>query len=203
MEADYYAKVVLLGESGVGKTSIASRYVEDSFNDDQASTIGASYLSKTISINSETIELSIWDTAGQEVFRTLTPMYYRDAAMAIIVFSLDDIHSFECVKSWIDELKEKCPDVQLLICGNKSDLADKKVKYDEANDLAASFGVPYAETSALNGEGVDNAFELLATNYINSIDLTTKIAAKNNTIVELNKIAKKDEESEQSESACC
>ena len=154
-------KVVLLGDSGVGKTSLINRYVKDIFNDIQSQTVGASFLRKSIVVNGDNIELSIWDTAGQEIYRTLTPIYYRDSQAVIIVFSLDDKRSFNSIDDWLSELNQIVPDVPIVICGNKFDIEDEKreVSFDEAfakvnNELR----MPYFETSAKTGLYIDDAF---------------------------------------------
>ena len=163
-------KTVTLGESGVGKTSLVKKYVENSFDDRIPSTVGADVSIKNLEFDGVTIQLTIWDTAGQEVFRSLVEQYLRDASLALVVFSLSDRKSFECVRDyWITYLLEKCPDIIMIIVGNKLDL-EREVSEDEANELAAKYKTEYFETSAVNGNGVEEAFELIATKYVHTIN---------------------------------
>ena len=160
-------KVVLLGESFVGKTAIASRFVTDSFDANGAyqGTVGASFLSKTITVDNITCDLAIWDTAGQEVYRTLTPMYYRDAQIALIVFDITAENTFKEVESWYKQVKDQSPNVVITICGNKSDLTDRKVEFNQAYELAHKYNVSYLETSAKTGAGVFELFETAIADY--------------------------------------
>ena len=116
-------KVVLLGEGRVGKTSILLRYTKGEYSDRQVSTLQASYLDKRVLIGSSTVQLSIWDTAGQERFHALGPIYYRDAAGALLVYDITDAESFNKVKNWVKELRKIVGnDIIIVIAGNKIDL---------------------------------------------------------------------------------
>merc|ERR1712078_275313 len=122
------------GDSGVGKSSIAQRYVTDTFRAHGESTIGASFMSKMIVNNGSPCKCQIWDTAGQEKYHSLAPMYYRGAAAAILVYDMTKRSSFEKLQKWVDELKERGnPNIVIALAGNKSDLASKrKVEPEEA-----------------------------------------------------------------------
>lgn len=116
-------KVVLLGEGRVGKTSILLRYTKGEYSDKQVSTLQASYLDKKLTVGSTQVQLSIWDTAGQERFHALGPIYYRDAAGALLVYDITDQQSFEKVKNWVKELKKIVGnDIVIVIAGNKIDM---------------------------------------------------------------------------------
>jgi Ras-related protein Rab-21 len=116
-------KVVLLGEGRVGKTSILLRYTKGEYSDKQVSTLQASYLDKKLAVGSTQVQLSIWDTAGQERFHALGPIYYRDAAGALLVYDITDQQSFEKVKNWVKELKKIVGnDIVIVIAGNKIDM---------------------------------------------------------------------------------
>ena len=161
-------KVVLLGESFVGKTAIATRFVNDSFDQNGAyqGTVGASFLSKAINVDDIPCDLAIWDTAGQEVYRTLTPMYYRDAQIALIVFDITQKNTFEQVEAWYKQVKEQSPNVVITICGNKADLPQREVQMNEAFELSKDLNnVPYIETSAKTGAGVVELFETAIQEY--------------------------------------
>lgn len=154
-------KVVFLGESAVGKTSIINRYSQGEFVPDQSSTIGACFTMKKVTLENNTeIKLKIWDTAGQERFRALTPMYYRDAQIAILVFAIDDRNSFEKLPNWIDDLHRDTKVMPpLIIVANKTDLKDKKqVTTEEAEEFAEKSGVSYMECSAKLKVGIDELF---------------------------------------------
>ena len=128
-------KVVLLGEGRVGKTSILLRYTKGEYSDRQVSTLQASYLDKRVLIGSSTVQLSIWDTAGQERFHALGPIYYRDAAGALLVYDITDAESFNKVKNWVKELRKIVGnDIIIVIAGNKIDL-EKNRNVDENEAL--------------------------------------------------------------------
>lgn len=118
-------KLCLVGDTGVGKTCIANRFVSDEFHHQQASSSSASFFKKTVNLEDRDVRLQIWDTAGQEAFRALAPMYYRSAAAIFVVFDLTRTKTFEDVKYWIGEIKNKAnSNVIVYIIGNKSDLRD-------------------------------------------------------------------------------
>lgn len=161
------AKLVLLGESFVGKTAISTRFVRDIFDENYKGTVGASFLSKTIEVDGYSFDLAIWDTAGQEVYRTLTPMYYRDANMALIVFDLTKRVTFDNVRGWIEQVQSHAGNVTITICGNKADLSDEReVTMNDALALAKEYEVPYIEASALTGCGISEVFETLVQEYL-------------------------------------
>ena len=159
-------KLVLLGESSVGKTSIVSRFVNQQFTDLQDSTIGAAYFSKLSMIKGENYRLEIWDTAGQERYHSLAPMYYRGAKGAIVVFDITSAHSFEKAKSWISELKLTANmNVQITLVGNKTDLQHRRqVLSDTAKNYAEQEELTYIETSAKNNINIDDIFNETVTN---------------------------------------
>ncbi|OHT15806.1 Ras-related protein Rab-18A [Tritrichomonas foetus] len=195
------AKIVLLGESGVGKTALLSRYVVDTFTPDVPQTVAASFQSKQICLDGQKIDLAIWDTAGQEVYRTLTPMYYRDAQMALIVYSVDDETSFKSLSEWVSQVKEMSPDVVISICGNKTDLPNRTVKFDEAMSLAESLNVSYVEASAMNGNGVDIAFESMISSYLNLVQTTQKKNLKRVGTLESVNVSQETQKNEKKK--CC
>ncbi|KAH0786582.1 small GTP-binding protein [Histomonas meleagridis] len=166
-------KTILIGESGVGKTCILNRALKRTFDIDTSSTIGASNIDFSFE-NSEgnTIRFCIWDTAGQEYFRTLVPLYFKGASIAIIVFDISDELSFDKLDEWDQMLKEKAPEKVLkVLVGNKIDLGDhRKIPFQRALEYSQMIGaVTYLETSALTGEGVVELFQFIA----NECDLDT------------------------------
>ena len=171
-------KVVLLGDSGVGKSCLALRFVTNEFRPYSESTIGASFMSKTIRVPISTssksdklmqqersIGLKIWDTAGQEKYRSLAPMYYRGAQVAVLVYDITVPASFVALKEWALELKHNAlPDLLLVICGNKSDLEQyRRVDREVGEVYAKELGAVYVETSAKDGKGVLDMFTGVAT----------------------------------------
>ncbi|XP_017780181.1 PREDICTED: ras-related protein Rab-21-like [Nicrophorus vespilloides] len=153
-------KVVLLGKGCVGKTSIVLRYAEDKFNNDHLSTIQASFLNKKLNIDGKRVNLAIWDTAGQEQFHALGPLYYRSSNGAIIVYDITDEDSLVKVKSWVKELRKMLgSDVSLVIVGNKTDLEkDRHVNLEEAETYASKVGALHWQTSAKRNEGIEEMF---------------------------------------------
>ena len=164
-------KVVLLGEAGVGKTSIISRYVTNTFSDVLMSTTGASFATKKVEIDPEhKIKFQIWDTAGQERFRSLAKIFYQNAAVAVLVYDITRRDSFEKLKEfWIKELKENAPsDIILAIAGNKSDNYEfEVVSLKEGKDLAQEINAIFKSTSAMLSHGIEDLFKLIGEKFIN------------------------------------
>ena len=164
-------KVVLLGEAGVGKTSIISRYVSNTFSEVLMSTTGASFATKKVELDDEhKIKFQIWDTAGQERFRSLAKIFYQNAAVAVLVYDITRRDSFEKLKEfWIKELKENAPsDIILAIAANKSDLYENEVvSLKEGKDLSQEINAIFKSTSAMLSHGVEDLFKLIAEKFIN------------------------------------
>lgn len=154
-------KLCLLGDSGVGKSSLVLRFVADRFEAHSTATIGASFMSKTFSLGDETFKYQIWDTAGQEKYKALAPMYYRGAAAAIVVYDVTLESSFESVKRWVKELEQLGPEgIVIAIAGNKIDLKDQReVSKEIGEKYAESIGAVFAEVSALTSHNVNYIFE--------------------------------------------
>ena len=195
-------KVVLLGQSAVGKTCIVNNLLTGKFDDSVSPTLGASYASKTLDINEQKVSLQIWDTAGQERFRVLAPMYYRGAQAAIIVYSIIDETSFQEIDYWASNLKENAgSSVDLFLVGNKCDLENERViKEDQGRDKAESIGAQFLETSAFTGSGIIDLFTTLAKKCIennSSTDVGTSGKDSSNTI----DVSKKS--SSKSGKGCC
>ncbi|TRY97986.1 hypothetical protein DNTS_000304 [Danionella cerebrum] len=157
-------KLVFLGEQSVGKTSLITRFMYDSFDNTYQATIGIDFLSKTMYLEDRTIRLQLWDTAGQERFRSLIPSYIRDSAAAVVVFDIANLNSFQQTSKWIDDVRtERGSDVIIMLVGNKTDLGDKRqVSVDAAEKKARDLGVMYIETSAKAGYNVKQLFRRVA-----------------------------------------
>ncbi|POI35731.1 hypothetical protein CIB84_000519 [Bambusicola thoracicus] len=180
---DYLFKLLLIGDSGVGKTCALFRFSEDAFNATFISTIGIDFKIRTIELDGKRIKLQIWDTAGQERFRTITTAYYRGAMGIMLVYDITNEKSFENIRNWVRNIEEHAsPDVEKMILGNKCDANDKRQVSREQGEkvsvtdcipsspaqmlrvkaLAASFGIKFMETSAKANINIENAFFTLA-----------------------------------------
>lgn len=153
-------KIVLLGNSGVGKTCIAHRYTKNTFPESSEPTIGASFYTKSLTgPTGKSFQLEIWDTAGQERYRSLTPMYYKGASAALIVYDVGSPNSFEGAKDWIKELHMQAPaSVIICLCANKID-AERAISAVTGESLASASSVLFSEVSAKTGENIQRTFE--------------------------------------------
>ncbi|CAG2163940.1 unnamed protein product [Oppiella nova] len=171
---DYLFKLLLIGDSGVGKTCILFRFSEDAFNTTFISTIGIDFKIRTIELDGKKIKLQIWDTAGQERFRTITTAYYRGAMGIMLVYDVTNDKSFENIKNWIRNIEEHASsDVEKMILGNKCDVNDRRqVSRERGEQLAIEYGIKFMETSAKASVNVEEAFFALAK------DIKTKMEKK-------------------------
>ena len=191
-------KVVLLGQSTVGKTCIATRYVRGTFLQSTISTVGASYLTKSFTLEKDQFDFNIWDTAGQELYRSLTPMYYRNAHAAFVVFDVTNKPSFTAAEKWIEELREGNDNVFIILLGNKIDLQDHRVIDEkEGIALADKYEIPYVETSAYTGIGIDKAFQTIIMQIKSNEKLKKKLKPP------VNSTQKKIENPKEEGKGCC
>ena len=162
-ETDITFKILTIGESGVGKTCIAKRFVQDKFVKKHLVTIGVDYFAKTLHINNKDVKLKIWDTAGQERFKTLTAQYYKGADGIILVYDVSDEESYEKIRDWMGQiaLNTQKDDLGLVLLGNKCDLHERKVTKEMGDKLGEELKIKYFETSALSGQGINESFEEL------------------------------------------
>uniref|UniRef100_A0A8D0AM60 RAB41, member RAS oncogene family n=1 Tax=Sander lucioperca TaxID=283035 RepID=A0A8D0AM60_SANLU len=158
-------KLVFLGEQSVGKTSLITRFMYDSFDNTYQATIGIDFLSKTMYLEDRTVRLQLWDTAGQERFRSLIPSYIRDSTIAVVVYDITNLNSFQQTSKWIDDVRtERGSDVIIMLVGNKTDLADKsrQITTEEGEQRAKELNVMFIETSAKTGYNVKQLFRRVA-----------------------------------------
>jgi len=157
---DYLFKLLLVGESGVGKTCLLHRFADNTFQESYISTIGVDFKIKRITHHDKLLKLQLWDTAGQDRFRSITTSFYRGAHGILLVYDVTDTPSFLKVKGWIQEIKEKAPEgITIFLVGNKIDKTGKRlVEVNDAKELANGIKIPYMETSAMSGTGVNEVF---------------------------------------------
>ena len=171
-------KVVLVGESGVGKTSIITQFIDQTFQEDQQSTTGGTFSTKSVVCdNGKTLKFEIWDTAGQERYRSLTKMFYKDANAAVLVFDITRQDSFEELQNyWAQQIKEcSPPQIILAIAANKSDLIGKEaVDEEQSRAFANELGAIYVSTTATTVESINELFIEIAKKYTNATDIKIK-----------------------------
>eukprot|EP01006_Ploeotia_vitrea_P032429 TRINITY_DN64635_c2_g1_i1.p1 TRINITY_DN64635_c2_g1~~TRINITY_DN64635_c2_g1_i1.p1 ORF type:complete len:205 (+),score=80.25 TRINITY_DN64635_c2_g1_i1:90-704(+) len=165
---DYLFKMVLIGDSGVGKSCLLLRFADQTYTESFISTIGVDFRFRTVAIDGKTVKLQIWDTAGQERFRTITSAYYRGSDAILLVYSCAAHESFDHVEEWLGEVDRYANEnTKKLLLGNKADLVDEKqVSTEEAQQLADKLGIPFLETSAKTATNVEAAFLTMAKELI-------------------------------------
>ena len=164
-EEDYemMVKVILIGDSAVGKTNIMSKYLKGQFQENSKATVGVEFGSKLFKIDNHNIKAQIWDTAGQEKYKAITGAYYKGSKGAFVVYDITRKETFDSADRWINDLKVSAdPKINIMLIGNKSDLEDKReVLKEQGEEKARSFGCAFLETSALNGDNIDKGFEMM------------------------------------------
>lgn len=163
-EYDYLFKLLLIGDSGVGKSCLLLRFADDTYSESYISTIGVDFKIRTMVIDGKTIKLQIWDTAGQERFRTITSSYYRGAHGILVVYDITDAASFANVRQWLQEIdRYACDSTNRVLVGNKCDLEHKRVvSTNEGREFAAALGIDFLEASAKSSINVEQTFETMA-----------------------------------------
>jgi small GTP-binding protein len=171
---DYLFKILLIGDSGVGKSNLLLQFSENKSCDSYITTIGIDFKIKTVEIDGKKIKMQIWDTAGQERFRTITQAYYRGAQGILIVYDRTNRESFLNVSKWLADISNHTSDsIVKMVIGNKLDVETKEpVTYEEGKELADKHGIHFFETSAKTGKNVGTTFETLAKEFIKSINGT-------------------------------
>jgi len=161
---DYLFKLLLIGDSGVGKSCLLLRFADDTYTDSYISTIGVDFKIRSVDLDGKKVKLQIWDTAGQERFRTITSSYYRGAHGIIIVYDITDKESFDNVRQWLFEIDRYASEtVCKLLVGNKMDLKNKRaVEYEQGKAFADELNIPFLETSAKNATNVEPPFLTMA-----------------------------------------
>ena len=169
MYSEFLFKILLLGDSGVGKSSIILRYIENNFSQNLMNSIGVDFKLKNIEVKGKKVKLQVWDTAGQERFRTITTSYYKGAQAIIVVFDITDRDSFEHVKNWMADVDKFAKEgVLRILAGNKCDLEHmRKISKDEGKELASKYGIQYIETSAKETTNIEELFFNTTETFLN------------------------------------
>ena len=162
-EYEMMVKVILIGDSGVGKTNIMSKFLKNQFMEESKATIGVEFGSKLFNHEGHKIKAQIWDTAGQEKYKAITGAYYKGSKGALVVYDITQKKTFENIEKWVNDLKAAGdPKITIILIGNKNDLDNKRqVSKDQGEEKARSFGCAFLETSAYSGDNIDKAFNLM------------------------------------------
>ena len=162
-EYDMMIKVILIGDSGVGKTNIMSKFLKNQFLENSKATVGVEFGSKLFIHENHKIKAQIWDTAGQEKYKAITGAYYKGSKGALVIYDITRKDTFSNIDKWVNDLKTTGdPKITIIIIGNKNDLADRRqVTKEEGEERAKSFGCAFLETSAFSGDNIDKAFDIM------------------------------------------
>uniref|UniRef100_A0A8C6J908 Ras-related protein Rab-25 n=1 Tax=Melopsittacus undulatus TaxID=13146 RepID=A0A8C6J908_MELUD len=176
--------VVLIGESGVGKTNLLSRFTRNEFNHDSRTTIGVEFSTRSILVGDSVVKAQIWDTAGLERYRAITSAYYRGAVGALVVFDITKHQTYDVVERWLKELYDHAePSIVVMLVGNKTDLAQaREVPMEEAKMFADNNGLLFVETSALDSTNVEQAFETILTEIFRKVQQQKQRSSQTNTV---------------------
>jgi len=183
---DFLIKLLLIGDSGVGKSCLLLRFSEDQFTPSFITTIGIDFKIKTIDLDGKKIKLQIWDTAGQERFRTITTAYYRGAMGILLVYDVTDEQSFANIRNWIRNIEQHAADnVNKVLIGNKADMAgEKKVETTRGQALADEYGIKFYEASAKTNMNVGEAFESIAIDIKKRLMVGNQAAPRPNVTID-------------------
>ena len=204
---DMIFKIVLIGDTSVGKTNILSKYLSNEFDPDSKATVGVEFGTKDLEIENNKVKVQIWDTAGQERYRSITNAYYKGAKGSLLVYDITNPKSFEDLDRWLSDLKSNADDkISVILIGNKSDLEnERKVTLEQGKEKAEFFKLAFMETSALNGNNIEKAFnELITDVYKNHHDLFEKQAKVEITekVIDIDNGEEKKEDQEK-KGGCC
>lgn len=185
---DYIFKLLIIGDSHVGKSSLLMKYIDNDFDDDFNTTIGVDFRIKQVDIDDKIVKLQIWDSAGQDRFKTITTLYYKNCHGIMIVFDLTDRKSFDNVKMWLKEIEKYCniENVPKILVGNKNDLDEyRKISFEEIIEFANSIDIKYVETSAKCDKNIEKAFAELSREIRMEFKRIDKFFGKKNDSVKL------------------
>jgi len=194
---DHLFKLLIIGESGVGKTCLLLQFTEGSFTTNHLTTIGIDFKIKIINLEEKQIKLQIWDTAGQERFRTITKTYYKGAHGIILTYDVTDENSFKNIRNWVKQIEQNAQtNVCKVLVGNKCDRDDRKISYEDGAKLASEFKMQFFETSAKSNYNVNETFTYLTKDILSVSDPNKK---ETSNVVEI----RKNNETGKKEKKCC
>ena len=204
---DILLKLVMIGDSGVGKTNILSRYINNEFSSITKATVGVEFFSTIIKKNNKLIKLQIWDTAGQERYKSITSAYYKGAKGAFVVYDITKMKTFKNLDKWITELKANGnEDIYIILIGNKLDLEkNREVMTNDVKRKAEELKVGYFETSAIDGSNIEHAFDVIVEEMSKKIpveDINVKKVINNNKVINID-VNKKDDKNKKGIFGCC
>uniref|UniRef100_A0A8C1PHR3 Ras-related protein Rab-35 n=1 Tax=Cyprinus carpio TaxID=7962 RepID=A0A8C1PHR3_CYPCA len=189
---DYLFKLLIIGDSGVGKSSLLLRFADNTFSGSYITTIGVDFKIRTVEINGEKVKLQIWDTAGQERFRTITSTYYRGTHGVIVVYDVSSAESFVNVKRWLHEINQNCDDVCRILVGNKNDdPASKVVETNDAQKFAEQMAIRLFETSAKENINVEDMFNCITELVLKTRTESVAKQQQQSEVVKLSKSSKR------------
>ncbi|KAL6574118.1 Ras-related protein ric2 [Orobanche hederae] len=206
---DYLFKVVLIGDSGVGKSNLLSRFTRNEFSLESKSTIGVEFATRSLTVDGKVIKAQIWDTAGQERYRAITSAYYRGAVGALLVYDVTRHSTFENIERWLRELRDHTdPNIVVMLIGNKSDLRHLvAVSTEDGTSFAERESLYFMETSALDATNVDNAFTEVLTQISRIVSKKTMETSDNGDVPSVpskgEKIDVSKDVSDMKKSGCC
>jgi len=194
---DFLFKIMIIGDSTVGKSCIMTRFAKDTYRDNFIMTIGVDFQIRVVNLLDEIIKIQIWDTAGQERFRTITESYYRGAHGILVVYDTTDMRSFDSIQRWLQDIKKYASeDVQIILIGNKCDLIEnRQISYDQGKEFANNIHINFFETSAKNSINIEEAFmtmiKQIRANYksksTTGFEVTSSISSSSSNISNSNK----------------
>ena len=204
MKEEYKFKIIIVGDSGVGKTNLVKRFIQNTFSSNTLATVGVEFFSNNYYINDKLFKIEMWDTAGQERYKSITSAYYKGAMGALLVYDVTNQITFNNIERWYNEIKDfSSKDIQIIMIGNKTDLKDKIVISTEmSQNKAADLEIPVVETSALNASNVKEAFHLLIKEIYKDL-LRKKDFNKDNSEINNNAYNIIDTNLEPKKKGCC
>ena len=202
---DMMAKIILIGDSSVGKTNIMSKYLKNQFQENSKATVGVEFGSKLFSVEGHNIKAQIWDTAGQEKYKAITSAYYKGSKGAFVVYDITRKETFDSIDKWIYDLKSSGdPKIITLLIGNKNDLEDKReVLKEQGEEKAKSFGCAFLETSALKGDNIEKGFELMISEIFKKYGEENNEDEDEDIIIEKAEDINLNKDSKQEKKGCC
>ena len=199
---DYKFKIMILGESKIGKTCFITRYTNNNFSGAYLTTVGIDFQSKIITLNNKTIKLQLWDTAGQERFRNITKNYYQTSHGFIVAYDISENESFKYVKHWLNDINNNAPkNVKVILIGTKCDL-ERKISKEEGEKIALENNIKFFETSAKDNINVKETFESLTLDILKYMEDEEKIEDNRNSIV-IERESVKEKNKEKKKKKCC